>query len=62
MATIIDVDADTDTPRDVADAHLLAKELAGGCKVKVVYGATRSPGRDGVRSRSFRVPHGLLLV
>ena len=37
MATII-IDADHDTSSDVADAHRLVKELAGGCKVKVVYG------------------------
>ena len=30
---VIDVDADPDTPSNVADAHLLVKDLAGGCKV-----------------------------
>ena len=48
MATIIDVDAEPDTPSDVADAHLLVKDLAGGCKVKVVYGerSANTPNED----------------
>ena len=48
MATIIDVDAEPDTPSDVADAQLLVKDLAGGCKVKVVYGerSANTPNED----------------
>ena len=46
MATIIDVDPDT--PSDVADARVLVKDLAGGCKVKVVYGerSANTPNED----------------
>ena len=40
---VIDVDADPDTPSDVADAHQLVKELEGGCKVKVVYDGQGQP-------------------
>ena len=45
---VIDVDADPDTSRTVDDAHLLVKELAGGCKVKVVYGerSANTPNED----------------
>lgn len=45
---VIDVDADPDTRSDVADAHLLVKDLAGGCKVKVVYGerSANTPNED----------------
>ena len=45
---VIDVDAEPDTPSNVADAHALVKELAGGCKVKVVYGerSANTPNED----------------
>ena len=42
------IDVDADTSRTVDDAHLLVKELAGGCKVKVVYGerSANTPNED----------------
>ena len=45
---VIDVDAEPDTSSNVADAHQLVKELAGGCKVKVVYGerSANTPNED----------------